>query len=118
MLFRSDTFSHEQALVITENGKHVLFAGCAHNGIVNILDKAEDILQKPVDAAIGGFHLYSPGSNHYEADETIHGIAENLCDRGGMYYTCHCTGTKAYELLKKDMKDHIAYLATGAEITI
>lgn len=113
-----DAFSHEQALVITENEKHVLLAGCAHNGIVNILDKAEAILKDPVDVAIGGLHLYSPGSNHYESDETIHMIADNLCNRGGMYYTCHCTGQKAYELLKEDMKDHIAYLATGSEITI
>lgn len=113
-----DAFSHEQALVITENGKHVLFAGCAHNGIVNILDKAEEILKVPVDVAIGGMHLYSPGSNHYESDETIRGIAENLRSRGGMYYTCHCTGQKAYELLKKDMTEHIAYLATGSEIML
>ena len=37
-----DTFRHEQDLLVTENGKTALFAGCAHCGIVNILKSAED----------------------------------------------------------------------------
>ncbi len=33
-----DDFAHEQNLVICENGKSVLISGCAHCGIVNILE--------------------------------------------------------------------------------
>ena len=39
-----DMFRHEQDLLVTENGKTALFAGCAHCGIVNILKSAEDVL--------------------------------------------------------------------------
>lgn len=39
-----DKFEHEQNLIVTEYGKSTLFAGCAHNGIINIQSKAEGIL--------------------------------------------------------------------------
>ncbi len=32
-----DKFLHEQNTIIKEAGKYVLFTGCSHNGIVNIL---------------------------------------------------------------------------------
>lgn len=55
-----DTFRHEQDLLVTENGKTALFAGCAHCGIVNILKSAEDVLGRAPDAVFAGFHLYNP----------------------------------------------------------
>ena len=40
-----DEFDHEQCLVITEGEKHVLMSGCAHNGILNILERYYEIFQ-------------------------------------------------------------------------
>ena len=37
-----DDFRHEQNLLIREAGKTVLIAGCAHNGIVNIMKHVYD----------------------------------------------------------------------------
>lgn len=37
--FVQDAFAHEQNLIISENGKTLLVAGCAHNGIINIIDQ-------------------------------------------------------------------------------
>lgn len=34
-LLVQDNFAHEQNLILTESGKTILLAGCAHNGIVN-----------------------------------------------------------------------------------
>ena len=34
-----DSFVHEQYIVIHENEKSVLISGCAHNGILNILEE-------------------------------------------------------------------------------
>lgn len=33
-----DTFAHEQNLVVEEDGKTLLITGCAHNGVINILE--------------------------------------------------------------------------------
>ena len=49
--FQSDTFRHEQYLLIEEDGKRILVSGCSHKGIVNLA-----LWAKP-DVVIGGFHL-------------------------------------------------------------
>ena len=37
--FLQDTFSHEQYLVLTNGEEKLLVSGCAHNGVLNILEK-------------------------------------------------------------------------------
>ena len=55
---RPDPFTHEQNLLVTAWGKSVLFAGCAHRGIVNILAAAKERLGRLPDAVFGGFHFF------------------------------------------------------------
>ena len=116
--YHKDPFMHEQNLLIQEDGKRVLIAGCAHNGIVNILDKATRLADGPIDAVIGGFHLSNPGTGECECCETIEGIAKCLLSFPANYYTCHCTGMEAYNLLKEKMQDNISYVSAGEVIEI
>ena len=52
-----DAFLHEQNLIIEEEEKTVLFTGCAHNGIINIIEHFYNIKGRMPDYVIGGFHL-------------------------------------------------------------
>ncbi len=113
-----DTFEHEQNLIIRENDTRVLIAGCAHNGIVNIVKHYDGLQKKPADYVIGGFHLFNPGVATKEDLAIIDGIAAYLNTTDSMYYTCHCTGLPAYERLKGMMGDKIDYLATGSILEI
>lgn len=113
-----DNFLHEQNLIIREEEKTVVLAGCAHNGIVNIIDRINEVEKEPVDYVIGGFHLSNRSGNKYEDRELVTQIGQYLKRTGFMYYTCHCTGIKAYEILKTVMEDKIQYLATGNKLTI
>lgn len=54
-----DTFSHEQSMLITEPDRTVLFGGCAHRGIANILAKAETLAPGPISAVFSGMHIKS-----------------------------------------------------------
>ncbi len=108
-----DTFEHEQNLIIKENDTRVLIAGCAHNGIVNIVKHYDKLEGKPADYVIGGFHLMNPGLGTSENAALINGIADYLNTTKALYYTCHCTGLEAYGILKEAMQDKIEYLATG-----
>ena len=110
---QNDDFTHEQNLIITDGDKKTLFAGCAHAGIVNIKDKAEKIICGKLNSVIGGFHLYNPASIKRESDELIDGISDSLNDGVTMYYTCHCTGKKVFEMMKKTLGEKIEYISAG-----
>lgn len=67
-------FSHELAFVIGD----VLFTGCAHHGILNILESIQELIR----LSIGGFHLLDSHLNeYYETDEQLQEIASELANR-------------------------------------
>jgi 7,8-dihydropterin-6-yl-methyl-4-(beta-D-ribofuranosyl)aminobenzene 5'-phosphate synthase len=121
-----DNFVHEQNLVIderypnegrtgTDTGKLVLIAGCAHSGILNILDHFHTLWKRYPDVVIGGFHLYSKSSNRSEEPSRVLKLAQQLKETGAVFYTGHCTGSEAYEILREIMGEQINPLSTGAE---
>ncbi len=113
-----DVFAHEQILIIEEEGKAFLITGCAHNGIVNILQHAHDLTGRMPDYVIGGFHLSGSSPASGESPESIDKISTLLMDAGAKYYTCHCTGLEAYNRMEAVMGDRIEYLSAGRVITI
>ena len=99
--FVPDDFLHEQYLCIEENGKKILFSGCSHKGILNIVEWF-----KP-EILVGGFHF-----SKLPLDETLEGFAKRLDEYDVMYYTCHCTGIEQHQFMKKSMKN-LSYIAVG-----
>lgn len=98
-----DDFSHELAFVIGD----VLFTGCAHHGILNIMES----IQESIRLSIGGFHLLdSHLREHYETDEQLQEIASELANRytDVEFYTGHCTGDHCFEVLsgEKGLRIH------------
>lgn len=114
----SDDFSHEQNLIIEDQGKTLLVAGCAHKGIVNIMESIHGLSIKKPDYVIGGFHLYSRSKNENEDPKIVKQIGFYLKSSGPKYYTCHCTGIESFKTLKKIMSEKVGYLATGSELVI
>lgn len=112
-----DDFSHEQCLVISENGKNVLLSGCSHRGIANIMKKAGEHCGK-IDVCIGGFHLYDPEERRPEPDKIVDAVAADLMTFDTVFYTGHCTGVSPYERMKRSMGDQLFYLSTGNELII
>ena len=113
-----DDFCHEQNLIITSGDNRVLICGCAHAGIVNIARRAKSLVGNDPKAVIGGFHLYEPTTKRYESDSYIDSVAAALAEIKSSYYTCHCTGEKAYEKMKARLGARLTYLRTGAKIQI
>ena len=114
-----DAFRHEQDLLVTENGKTALFAGCAHSGIVNILNRAEEILDRAPDYVFAGFHLYNPTLGQSEPRSLVDAVGERLrALKDTRYVTGHCTGDDAYAWLREKLGGRLAYMATGTTFTI
>lgn len=116
--YLQDDFSHEQNLIIKENNKYTLLAGCAHNGIVNIVEKAEDIICSNLNTVISGFHLFNRFTKKSEDPKLINNISTALKGKKTIFYTCHCSGIKPFNILQEKLGDQIKYLSTGQVIDV
>ena len=114
-----DSFCHELNLLIKEGSVNVLVAGCAHTGIVNILQKANNLSNHLITHVLAGMHLAKNGLNPKAEAIFIKDLACHLLEFTDChFYTMHCTGLKAYKQLKEHMKERIDYLSAGDEICL
>ncbi len=113
-----DDFRHEQFLILKDDDRKIIFSGCAHNGVLNILKEYKRKTGTEPDAVISGFHLMK--NTDYSDDELreIISTAEKLKQYHTMFYTCHCTGMPAYQIMKNIMGDQLEYVHSGDEVTI
>ena len=105
---------------MTSFGKKVLFCGCAHNGILNVMETLERKFGKDMlpDLVIGGFHLMKR-TEFSEADTTeVMEIANRLKKYKAHFATCHCTGIPVFNQMKEIMKDQLTYIRSGDEVEI
>lgn len=115
----NDSFKHEQSLLVHDNGKWVLFAGCAHSGIVNIIRRSIKLVGEAPDYVFAGFHLVKSGLDE-EAEqlmmEELSGVLKSFPQT--VYYTMHCTGTVSFERLREMMGDRLRYLSCGDMVEV
>ena len=104
--FIPDDFRHEQYLLVEEKGRRVLFSGCSHAGILDIVEWFSP------DVLVGGFHV-----SKMALGEELAALGEALAARGTEYYTCHCTGTEQYAFLRGQMP-RLRYLAGGETVIL
>lgn len=117
-LAKKDDFEHEINLLINEKDKYTLFCGCAHKGIINIIERAKSIIDSNVTTVIGGFHLLGMNVNNLNTKEFLNELSM-LLDNNNVekYYTCHCTGEKAYSYLSQKMSK-LKEIKTGTVIEV
>jgi 7,8-dihydropterin-6-yl-methyl-4-(beta-D-ribofuranosyl)aminobenzene 5'-phosphate synthase len=85
-----DTIADDMALVIDTAQGLVIVTGCAHAGLINIIEHARTFV-RPADvhALIGGVHLFNA------SDATLTWTAEKLRSFGlGNFMGAHCTGVE------------------------
>lgn len=134
--FVQDEFDHEQYLVITEKKTlttdkgcpnsitqecgtlKVLISGCAHNGILNILEHYHNLYGSYPDAVISGFHMKKKTGYTDEDIAIIIETAERLSKLPTKFYTGHCTGEEPFEMMKEIMGGQLEYVYSGSMIEI
>lgn len=88
---------YEQALVVETREGLIVLTGCAHPGIVRMVERAKVIVPgKPVILVMGGFHLMAASAS--EIDDVIRAFR-----RLGVIRVApsHCTGDKARARFQK-----------------
>ena len=116
--FVRDDFAHEHFLVIRCEGKSVLISGCAHNGILSIMDAYTEKYGSAPDAVISGFHLMKKTPYREDQLEEIRSIADELRKYPTLFYTCHCTGETAFDEMKKILGEKLVYVHSGDEVIL
>lgn len=111
---QKDDFLHEHNLVVRENQTAVIM-GCGHSGIVNIMEKAK--LYHP-QLCVGGYHLFNPLTKKTVSTTLLNDIAKELQKYPKtQFYTCHCTGTEAFQVLSQQMPN-LFYLSCGETVEV
>lgn len=103
----------EQALVIRTSQGLVIMTGCAHPGIVQIIEGVLELIGEPIHLVLGGFHLV----DHSDAE-----IAAIIADfrRLGvqMVAPSHCTGERAIAMFESEYGEDFLHTGVGSVITI
>jgi 7,8-dihydropterin-6-yl-methyl-4-(beta-D-ribofuranosyl)aminobenzene 5'-phosphate synthase len=92
-----DTVPDDQSLVFNTPHGLVLLSGCGHSGIINTLQYARGFLRPaPIDAAIGGFHLFAA------TDQQLAWTASKLKEyQTARILGAHCTGIESVYRLRE-----------------
>jgi 7,8-dihydropterin-6-yl-methyl-4-(beta-D-ribofuranosyl)aminobenzene 5'-phosphate synthase len=120
--WEQDPFDHELVMVIRDQGGLVVFTGCSHNGVLNMVAAARERFPgEPVRAVLGGFHLIGipilPTMAASRAE--VEAIGRQLLDWSvGRVLTGHCTGARGYGVLAEVMGPTLQPLATGGVVEV
>ena len=103
----------EQALIIRTSKGLVIVTGCAHPGIVQIVEKAKEMFDEPVYLVMGGFHLGD------KSDRQLDGIITAFRDLGVLKVApCHCTGEGAIARFKTEYGEDFIQAGVGRVIVV
>ncbi|RLG80869.1 MAG: MBL fold metallo-hydrolase [Thermoprotei archaeon] len=104
----------EQALAVYVDGKGlIVFVGCSHPGVANIVGKAINDLGVKTYMVIGGFHM--AGASFSKCQMVIN----NLISYGIEYIApIHCSGDNIRSILASSYPDHYIELHVGSHIQI
>jgi 7,8-dihydropterin-6-yl-methyl-4-(beta-D-ribofuranosyl)aminobenzene 5'-phosphate synthase len=103
----------EQSLIIQTDKGLIVITGCAHPGIVKIVNAAKNLLEDNILLVMGGFHLEWTTKGKIEK---IISVFEKL----GVRYVgpAHCSGDKARSLFKKHFGENYIDVGAGKIIII
>ncbi len=102
------TWIKEQSLIIHTGKGSIVITGCAHPGIVKIVDKAKDLVKNDVLLVMGGFHLGG------ESKGEIEKIVSSFRKLGVNYVgPCHCSGDAARQLFKEEYGENFIDVGVG-----
>ena len=104
---------NEQSLILDTEKGLVIITGCSHPGIINILKRAKEILNKNIYLVFGGFHLL----NHTDAmvNEIIREFKQLGVENCG---ATHCTGDRAIALFQKAYGENYIPMGVGQVLQV
>ncbi len=110
--WQPDRLRDDQALIITTDAGLVVVLGCAHRGIINTLEYAQQLTGVDrIHAVLGGAHL--TGATEERLWLTIAALQDLDVRRLGL---CHCTGQAATAVLAREFGERFFFNNVGSVI--
>lgn len=112
---KHDSIEDDSAIVMNLRGQGlIIFSGCAHSGIVNIVKYAQSLTGiDKVHVVMGGFHLSGPGF-----EPVIGRTIDALKDLQPDYIVpCHCTGRRAINEMEREIPGRFIMNMAGTKLT-
>jgi 7,8-dihydropterin-6-yl-methyl-4-(beta-D-ribofuranosyl)aminobenzene 5'-phosphate synthase len=105
--------ANEQSLIVDTEKGLVIVTGCSHPGIVSILKRSQEILNKKIFLVLGGFHLL----DHSDAQvkEIIQEFKALGVEKCG---ATHCTGDRAIALFKEAYGENYVPMGVGQVVRL
>lgn len=111
---RPDELLDDQALFIESRKGLIVVLGCAHSGVVNILDYISQLAGcTEIYAVIGGMHLSN--ASDLRIENTINAFKKYDIQK---IVPLHCTGKKAMEKFKAAFGDKCLFSGAGEQICL
>jgi 7,8-dihydropterin-6-yl-methyl-4-(beta-D-ribofuranosyl)aminobenzene 5'-phosphate synthase len=106
-------FIKEESLVIRTSKGLIVITGCAHPGIVDIVERAKEMFKSDVYMVLGGFHLC--WMNLSQVSKVIKGVKKARCKKVA---PCHCSGDLARKQFEKAYGNDFIRIGVGKTVTI
>ena len=113
LVLKGGFFLYEQALLVETQKGLVVITGCAHPGIIRILQEVQKRLKRPIHLVLGGFHLFRDKQN--QIDEIVDQFKTMKVQ---MAAPCHCSGNLAIERFHQAFHDSFYKIGTGTILTL
>jgi 7,8-dihydropterin-6-yl-methyl-4-(beta-D-ribofuranosyl)aminobenzene 5'-phosphate synthase len=101
----------EQSLVIHDKRGLIIVTGCAHPGIVTVVNKAKELFRRDMFLLVGGIHLFR--KSRLEIQKIVADLKKAEVQYIG---PCHCSGDKAREVLKETYNKKYINVGVGRVI--
>lgn len=99
---------YEQSLVLESDKGLVIITGCAHQGILRIVETIKNRFKQKIYLLIGGMHLKD--SSRQDIADVILKLKEYDIEK---IAPMHCTGRCAARLMQKEFKDNFIRVKQG-----
>ena len=107
------TWIKEQALAVESPEGLVVITGCAHPGIVQVVQRTKEISNEKVHLVVGGFHMAGM------SEDRVRAVVQALRELGvAQVAPCHCSGDLARQLFQKAWGDGFYPAGVGWSIEL
>ena len=103
----------EQSLILRTDKGLIIITGCAHPGIVQIVERAKEYLNQDIYLVMGGFHLLN--SSQKEIEKIVSEFEKMGVQKVA---PCHCSGELCQKIFQDKYKENFIGLGVGARLEV